>query len=116
MMNREQWEKFKRLGRALSPWVRPGSYRPLVLLVVIILAVILAPLAADVGWAILFGLPPWARNSLGQGMLLTLIGIGLWRLQRVKATDSWPIEPLGAEEGEQSVAARLLPWALRLAV
>lgn len=116
MMNGERWEKIKGHSRALRPWVHPSSYRPLILLVVISLVVFLGPLAVDVGYALFFMLPPWVRKSLGQGILLTLIAVGLRRLWRVRETDSWPIEPMGREPGEESAAARWIPWALRLAV
>jgi|GEM_PF-1823101 len=116
MMNCARWEKIKGLGRALRPWVHPSSYRSLILLVVISLVVFLWPLAVDVAWALFFMLPPWVRKSLGQGILVTLIAVGLWRLHRVKGTDSWPIEPMGRQQGEESAAARWIPWALRLAV
>jgi hypothetical protein len=116
MMNWERWEQIKGLGRALRPWVHPGSYRSLILLVVISLVVFLWPLAIDVAWALFFMPPPWVRESLGQGVLLTLIAVGLWRLHRVKGTDSWPIEPMGRQPGKESAAARWIPWALRLAV
>src|SRR5271157_1929512 len=116
MMNCARWEKIKGLGRALRPWVHPSSYRSLILLVVISLVVFLWPLAVDVAWALFFMLPPWVRKSLGQGILVTLIAVGLWRLHRVKGTDSWPVEPMGRQQGEESAAARWIPWALRLAV
>jgi hypothetical protein len=102
--------------RKLRPWVDPSSYRPLFLLVVISLVVFLAPLMADVGYALFFMLPSWFRKSLGQGILLTLIAAGLRRLWRVRARDWWPIEAARNEPGVESAAVRWVPWALRLAV
>ena len=102
--------------RNLRSWVDPRSYRPLVLLVVASLVVMLVPLAVDVGDALFFMIPRWVRNSMAQGMILTLIALGLGRLWRVRTTDGWPIEPEGTESGARTAAARWMPWALRLAV
>ncbi len=116
MWNREYWKKFETLCRTLRPWFDTRSYRPLVLLVVVSLTVFLGPLAGDVVIALFFAIPRVVRHAMGQGMLLGLIALGLWRLHRVKETDSWPIEPMGRQQGEESAAARWIPWALRLAV
>jgi len=116
MMNWERWEQIKGYGRALRPWVHPSSYRPLILLVVISLAVFLSPLAFEVARALFFRLPPWVRTSLGHGIVLMLIAVGVQRLCRLKETDTWPIEPMREEPGHESAATRWMPWALRLAV
>ena len=109
-------ERMKRVARAVVPWFDPGSRRPLILLVVVSLGVFLAPLAFDVAKAAYLGLPRWLRWSFGQGMLLTLMGAGIWRLGKVRPTDTWPDSPgSGGPEG-LTPAARWVPWGLRLAV
>ena len=116
ILNRLRWETITSLGRALRPYVDPSSYRPLILLAVISLAVFLWPLAVDVAYALFFMIPSWVRRSFAHGLILTLIAAGLVRLCRVREKDQWPIEPPESEPGEDSAAARWMPWALRLAV
>jgi hypothetical protein len=111
------WPKsLRELEQKLRPWVDPSTYRPLFLLAAISLIVFLAPLAADVGYALFFMLPFRARRSLGQGLFLALIAVGLARLWRVKTTDGWPIDLSREEPAVKSAAVRWMPWALRLAV
>ena len=43
IVNRDYWDRFKRLLQSLRPWVEPSSYRPLWALVVVSLGVFLAP-------------------------------------------------------------------------
>jgi hypothetical protein len=116
MNKRGQWDRVRRVARILHPWVDPASYRPLVLLVVVALAVFLAPLGLDVAHALFYGLPPWWRWSLGEAAFLVLVAAGLRRLWQVRPTDAWPSAMGVAEPGPDATAARWVPWALRLAV
>jgi hypothetical protein len=113
---RDRWARFKSLLRYLRPWVDTSSYRPLLGLAVLSFAVFLAPLAFDVSLALFFRLPPWFRNALGQCMLLTLGGLGLWRLWQVRPTDAWPSNSSADVAADPIAAARWLPWVLRLSV
>ena len=110
-MRWREWAQWA--GGWLGPWVDPKSRRPLVLLVVIAFGVFLAPLGLEVARALFFGLPRWFRWSLGEGAALGIVGFGLRRLWRVKASDAWPAR--GTIEPAKG-AGRWLPWALRLAV
>ncbi len=94
-------------------WLHPSSYRPLYLLVALSMAVFLGPLAFDVAHALFFRIPPWIRNGLVQGLLLSLIAAGVWRLWQVRTTDRWIVDD---EVEGRSASDRLVPWALRLAV
>jgi len=80
------------------------------------MAVFLAPLAMDVVVALFFGLPNGLRKAMGQGMLLVLLAVGLRRIWQVKPTDSWPAERDLDAAHPPALAARWLPWALRIAV
>src|SRR5437868_64390 len=120
MIDREQCDRVRRVARILRPWVDPGSYRPLVLLVAVSLAVFLAPLGLDVAHALFYGLPPWWRWSLGEAAFLAIVAAGLRRLWQVRPSDAWPwptpTSTGPAEPGRDARAARWIPWALRLAV
>lgn len=100
--------------RHLRPWFDTRSYRPLILLVVVILGVFLGPLIWDVLVAMVFSLPPWTRKAFGQGVMLSILAAGVMRLWTVRPTDAWPIE--AEESGPRSAAERWIPWALRLGV
>jgi hypothetical protein len=107
--------RIRRLGRALGRNLDPSTYRPLILLVVGSLAIFLWPLAVDVGYALFFMIPPLIRKGIGQGLVLTLIALGLRRLWLVKPTDAWPGGHEGGEPRPRSAADFWMPWALRLA-
>src|SRR4051794_7654138 len=114
-MNRTQWTTItSNARRVLGPWVDPKTRRPLVTLVVISLAVFLLPLGVDVGKA-LVSTKPWIRWSLGEGIFLAIVAIGLRRLGRVLPTDSWPMPTRTAEPAIETADARWVRWALRLA-
>jgi hypothetical protein len=115
-VNREPWDKVKRMLQYLRPWVDTSSYRPLIALVIVSLGVLLGPLAFDVCHAIFFQLPWSYRKALGNGLFLALGGLGLRRLWRVKPTDAWPSSSSLDDPARQSVAVRFLPWVLRLSV
>jgi len=115
-MNRTQWKTItSNARRVLGPWVDPKTRRPLVTLVVVSLAVFLWPLAVDVVMAF-FSKETWIRWSLGEGIFLAIVAVGLWRLGRVLPTDSWPMLPNPDEPAIETAEARWIPWALRLAV
>ncbi|MDR3620623.1 MAG: hypothetical protein P4L85_14825 [Paludisphaera borealis] len=114
--NGRSWDKVKGWLQRLRPWVDPGSYRPLILLVVVALGVLLGPLALDVVVAMVFSLPPWFRKAFGQGLVLSILGIGVIRLWRVKPSDAWPIGSIVGDEPPRSAADRWIPWVLRLGV
>jgi hypothetical protein len=106
---------FERALPGLRLWLSPKSNRPLVLLFLVALGLFLLPLAFDVAKAIYFGIPYWLRWLMGEAALLLLIALGLKRLWRVGPTDLWPA-PDEPASGQGTTAARLIPWALRLAV
>jgi hypothetical protein len=116
MLNRKQRERIACLIRGLRPWVDPGSYRPLILLFVVSMAVLLWPLTVDMLHALFFGLPRWFRNALGHGLLLGVMAVGLIRLWRVKAGDTWPEATDPSELNQRPAWGQLLPWILRLSV
>ncbi len=109
----ESWRRVHWLLERLRPWFDPRSRRPLISLALVGLGVFLAPLAADVASALFFAIPWVYRWALGQAGLVALIAAGLWRLCRVPPADSWP-SPREFTTGR--LAARWMPWALRLAV
>jgi hypothetical protein len=115
-VNRGRWDEVKRLLGYLRPWVDTKSYRPLIALVVVSLGVFLTPLALDVAYAVFLGVPLWLRNAIGQGLFLTLGGFGLRRLWQVRSTDSWPSDAGADDSVRDTIAARWIPWALRLSV
>ena len=104
------------LLRALRPWFDWRSYRSLVLLFAVSMTVFLLPLAYDVGIAVLFRIPAWFRNSLGQAILLALMAVGLRRIWDVRPGDAWPSRPDQNDRPAVTTTARWLPWALRLMV
>ncbi len=115
-MNRTEWTTItSKVRHAVGPWVDPKTRRPLVTLAVAAMAVVLGPLAVDVGKALIFR-DPWIRWSLGEGVFLAILAVGLRRLWRVFPTDSWPMLPCPDESGGKTAEARWVPWALRLAV
>ena len=115
-MNRSQWTTIASNARhVVGPWVDPKTRRPLVTLAVAAMAIVLGPLAVDVGKALIFR-DPWIRWSLGEGVFLAILGVGLRRLWRVFPTDSWPAIAVPDESGGKTAEARWVPWALRLAV
>jgi hypothetical protein len=101
---------------ALRPWYDWRSYRSLVLLVVLSLAVFLWPLIVDIAIALYFRIPAWFRNSLGQATLVALMVVGLRRIWCVESANAWPSSRGPADQAVATAAARWLPWALRLAV
>lgn len=99
--------------RRLGPWFDPRSRRPLVLLAAVSLGIFLAPLAAEVAWAIVLEVPKPVRRAAGQSAMVAAIALGLVRLGRVRAGDRWPGPP---EDEPVTATGRWMPWALRLAV
>jgi len=120
MMIQERWQKIRDVIRGgvrfVRPWVDPSSNRPLVLLVVVSFGVFLSPLFYNVGRLLINWLPRWVPWSVGEAALLSLVAVGLWRLWRVRPTDSWPMPASPDEPANDTAAARYVPWALRLAV
>ena len=116
MLNRESWKKTEALHRSLLQWFDPGSYRPLILLFVVSMAVFLWPLAVDVAIALFFMIPNGLRKAMGQGLLLALLAIGLRRLWRVNPADSWPSKQDQDADEPEAHDARWIPWALRITV
>ncbi len=116
MLKPEHRKTIETLYRILWPWFDTRSYRPLLLLFVVSMAVFLGPLAREVAVALFFRIPNGIRNALGQGTILGLLVFGLIRLWRVKPTDSWPAEQDRDTNLAHDNDARWLPWALRLAV
>jgi hypothetical protein len=109
-------DKLKDLLGLMRPWFDARTYRPLILLVVVVFGVFLGPLALDVVFAIVYGLPPWMRKAFGNGLLVSIIGIGLIRLWRGQPGDAWPIDPAADDHDPGASADRWIPWLLRLAV
>jgi hypothetical protein len=116
MLNRERWKKLVALSRPLWPWVDPRSYRSLVTLFLVVMAVFLAPLAIDVAKALFFAIPSGVRAALAHLLIIGLLLAGFLRIWRVKATDGWPVEQVPDVDHADGHAARWLPWALRLSV
>ena len=115
-MNRTQWRTMtSKARRVLGPWVDAKTRRPLVTLVAVSLAVVLWPLALDVGKA-LVSKETWVAWSLGEGIFLAILAVGLGRLALKFPTDSWPTPARPDEPATETVEARCILWALRLAV
>src|SRR5271165_4735615 len=91
MSNRES-PRIDVFYRLLAHWFHPRSYRPLVLLFAVSMAVFLFPLFVVVAFALFFRIPNGLRKAMGQVMLLAILAVGLRRLWRVQPTDSWPSE------------------------
>ena len=115
-MDWERWHTASVIVRSLNPWVALVKRRPRASLVVVSLGVFLAPLAVDVVTMLIYWIPFQVRWWIGQSAFLTVVAAGLWRLWQVRPTDSWPTLSAADEPGIDRVAARWLPWALRLSV
>jgi hypothetical protein len=114
MLSPKRWAQVKGVLKALRPWVSPDSYRPLILLFVVVMGVVLAPLAVDVGDALLYALPRWVRLLAGQATLVFLMGLGLFRLWQVKPADAWPAPESVPQQHAAMPSAAWMPWALGL--
>jgi hypothetical protein len=116
MLNRESWKKIEILSRTLGRWIDTRSYRPLILLFVVSMAIFLWPLAVDVAIALFFRIPNGLLKVMGQGLFLALVVAGLRRLWRVRPTDTWPWERDLDVDLPRAFDARWIPWALRITV
>ncbi len=114
--NGERWDELMGFLRLVRPWFDARTYRPLILLFVVAFGVLLGPLALDLVYVVLYGLPPWLRKALGNGLLLSIMGVGLIRLWKVRPSDAWPIGSTADDHHGRSAADRWMPWVLRLAV
>jgi len=117
MFTKERIDQLRCLAGPLRSWFDPKSRKPLILLVAVSLAVLLAPLAWDVAKAAYFRPPPVFRSALAHGAIGLLGLLGLARLLTVKPTDAWP-NPTNdhSNQSTNTFWDRALPWALRLAV
>ena len=115
-MDWERWQTASVIVRSLNPWVALVKRWPKASLVVVSFGVFLAPLAVDVATVLIYWIPFQVRWWIGQSAFLAVVAAGLWRLWQVRPTDSWPSLPAADQPGVDRVAARWLPWALRLAV
>jgi hypothetical protein len=80
------------------------------------MAVFLGPLAADVARVLITAIPREVKWALGQAATIAGIGLGVVRIGLVRPGDAWPWDLAGDEGPSRSLAARWMPWALRLAV
>jgi hypothetical protein len=108
-------DRLRRLAAALAPWVDPSTRRPLVALFAVAMGGFLAPLAVAVGRALFYRLSYASRWWIGEAVFLAVVGLGLRRLLTVRPGDAWPA-PDEPGPVPRSLADRLVPWALRLAV
>lgn len=106
----------RRLARLYAYWLDRGTWRPLILLFLVVMGAFLSSLALEVARAVFYRFPYAQRWWLGEALFVALLGLGFWRLWTVRPGDAWPAADALAGERTRSVADRLIPWALRLGV
>ena len=92
MLSPEHRKRAESIYRYLRRWFDPRSYRPLILLFVVAMAVFLGPLATEVATALFYRIPNALRKAMVHGLLLSFLGLAFYRLWQVKPADSWPSE------------------------
>ena len=90
MLSLEHRKKVESIYRYVKPWFDPTSYRPLILLFVVAMAIFLWPLATEVASALFFRIPNPLRRAMINGLLLSLLGLAFYRLWQVKPRTRGP--------------------------
>ncbi|HKI21155.1 MAG TPA: hypothetical protein VKA15_24900, partial [Isosphaeraceae bacterium] len=109
-------KSLRNVARTLRPWLDTTTYRPLVLLSVLVIGAFLGPPLYDTAVARYSSIPARIRWAFGEGVFLVIVAAGLLRLMTVKPGDSWPIPTTGQAATAGIAGSRWVPWALRLAV
>ncbi len=109
-------KRLSNVARTLRRWLDTRTYRPLLLLSVVVIGAFLGPPLYDTGVALYYSIPAGIRWAFGEGVFLLIVAAGLLRLATVKPADTWPSPARGRAETNGVEGSRWVPWALRLAV